>query len=302
MKGIVLGQYYPADSVIHRLDPRIKIILALIYIVCSFLCRNIFSFVLLFLSSIVLILVSRIPLKIVFRSLRAIIFIMLFTAVLNVFWTKGEPENLLVSWKFINIYTEGIYNAVFIVVRIVSMIIGSSIFMTYTTTPIQLTDGIERLLSPLKKLHVPVHEFAMMMTIALRFIPIIVEETQKIMSAQKARGADFSSGSLMKRAKALVPVLIPLFISAQVPREGLCHACGVRGLYRRCCRYKYLFVWLYYVTLRCYPRIKARLGLIRADKSNCIYGWNDENFDQALISRHGFLRISGSEKPQKRTG
>ena len=214
MKGIVLGQYYPADSVIHRLDPRIKIILALIYIVCSFLCRNIYSFVLLFLSSIVLILVSRIPLKIVFRSLRAIIFIMLFTAVLNVFWTKGEPENLLVSWKFINIYTEGIYNAVFIVVRIVSMIIGSSIFMTYTTTPIQLTDGIERLLSPLKKLHVPVHEFAMMMTIALRFIPIIVEETQKIMSAQKARGADFSSGSLMKRAKALVPVLIPLFISA----------------------------------------------------------------------------------------
>ena len=214
MKGIVLGQYYPADSVIHRLDPRIKIILALIYIVCSFLCRNIFSFVLLFMSSIVLILVSRIPLTIVFRSLRAIIFIMLFTAVLNVFWTKGETENLLVSWKFINIYTEGIYNAVFIVVRIVSMIIGSSIFMTYTTTPIQLTDGIERLLSPLKKLHVPVHEFAMMMTIALRFIPIIVEETQKIMSAQKARGADFSSGSLMKRAKALVPVLIPLFISA----------------------------------------------------------------------------------------
>ena len=139
---------------------------------------------------------------------------MLFTAILNIFWTVGEPDELLFSWKFINIYVSGLYNAAFIVIRIVSMIIGTGIFLTYTTTPIQLTDGLERLLSPLKVFRIPVHEFAMMMTIALRFIPTIIEETEKIMAAQKARGADFSSGSLAKRAKALIPVLIPLFISA----------------------------------------------------------------------------------------
>ena len=214
MKGISFGQYYPAQSVMHRLDPRMKIVMGVFYIVLSFLCKNVFSFALLALSAIFLILISRIPIKIVMRSIKAIIFIMIFTAVLNVFWTKGEPEELLFSWRFIHIYTSGIYNAVFIVVRIVSMIIGMGIFLTYTTTPIQLTDGLEQLLSPLKVLHVPVHEFAMMMTIALRFIPTIIEETEKIMAAQKARGADFTSGSLVKRAKALIPILIPLFISA----------------------------------------------------------------------------------------
>lgn len=211
--NIALGQYYPTNSKIHRLDPRVKIILATVYIVCSFLCKNVISFALLLASSILLVLLSHIPLRIVFRALRAIIFILIFTAVLNVFWTKGEGEPL-VSWYFINIYESGLYNAAFIVIRIIAMIIGSSIFLTYTTTPIQLTDGIEQLLTPLKKLKVPVHEFAMMMTIALRFIPTIVEETEKIMNAQKARGADFTNGSLTKRAKALIPVLIPLFISA----------------------------------------------------------------------------------------
>ncbi len=211
--GIALGQFYPARSPLHKLDPRMKIILAIIYIVASFLCKNIFSFALLLLSAVLLIFMSRIPLRIVLGSIKAIIFVMVFTAILNVFWTKGEGEPLLV-WKFITIYSDGLYNAVFIVVRIISMIIGSCMFLTYTTTPIQLTDGIESLLSPLKKIKVPVHEFAMMMTIALRFIPTIIEETGKIMSAQKARGADFTSGSLIKRAKALIPVLIPLFISA----------------------------------------------------------------------------------------
>jgi len=182
--------------------------------VVSFLCYNVFSFVLLFLSAIALVLISRIPLKTVLRSIRAIMFIMIFTAVLNIFWTKGSPEELLISWGIIQIYSSGIYNAAFIAIRIFCMIIGTSIFLTYTTTPIQLTDALEQLLSPLKVLHIPVHEFAMMMTIALRFIPTIVEETEKIMSAQKARGADFTSGSLSKRAKALIPVLIPLFISA----------------------------------------------------------------------------------------
>ncbi len=213
-QGIALGQYYPAKSPLHRLDPRMKIILAIVYIVSSFLCKNIFSFALLLLSSLLLVVISRIPLRTVIGSIKAIIFVMVFTAILNIFWTKGEAANLLLSWKFINIYTDGIYNAIFIVVRIISMIVGSCMFLTYTTTPIQLTDGIESLLSPLKKIKVPVHEFAMMMTIALRFIPTIIEETGKIMSAQKARGADFTNGSLIKRAKALIPVLIPLFISA----------------------------------------------------------------------------------------
>ena len=214
MNGISFGQYYPSNSPIHRLDPRMKIILAIVYIVASFLCRNVFSFVLLLLTSLALILLSRIPIKVVLRSVKAIIFIMIFTAILNVFWTKGEADELLVSWNFINIYSSGLYNATFIVIRIVSMIIGTAIFLTYTTTPIQLTDALEQLLAPLKLIHVPVHEFAMMMTIALRFIPTIIEETEKIMAAQKARGADFTNGSIAKRAKALIPVLIPLFVSA----------------------------------------------------------------------------------------
>jgi len=212
MKSIALGQYYPANSVIHKLDPRIKIILALLYIVASFLCKNILSFAALALSSILIILLGRIPLKVVLRGLRPIIIILVFTSFINIFWTKGDI--LLVEWKFISIYLEGIFAALFIIVRIASLIIGTSMFLTYTTTPIELTDALEDLLSPLKFLHVPVHEFAMMMTIALRFIPTLVEETDRIMTAQKARGADFSSGGLVQRAKALIPILIPLFVSA----------------------------------------------------------------------------------------
>lgn len=212
--NIALGQYYPSGSVLHKLDPRMKFILAIAYIVAGFICKNIFAFALLLLSIFLLMLLSKIPIKIILRSVKAIIFIMIFTAVINIFLTKGDESELLWSWKFIHIYKNGLYNAGFIVVRILAMIIGASIFLTYTTTPIQLTDAIERLFSPLKVLHVPVHEFAMMMTIALRFIPTIVEETEKIMSAQKARGADFTSGSLIKRIKALIPIIIPLFISA----------------------------------------------------------------------------------------
>lgn len=214
MNAIALGQYYPSNSVMHRLDPRMKLMIAIAYIIASFICRNIFSFALLLLSAVTLILLSKIPVKIVLRSIKAIIFIMIFTAILNVFWTKGGEDELLLSWNFIQIYSSGLYNAAFIVIRIVSMIIGTSIFLTYTTTPIQLTDALEQLLSPLKIFHAPVHEFAMMMTIALRFIPTIVEETERIMAAQKARGADFTNGSIAKRAKALIPVLIPLFVSA----------------------------------------------------------------------------------------
>jgi len=213
MKSIAFGQYYPAKSILHNLDPRMKIIITVLYIVSTFLCKNILSFSLLFVSAVILILLGRIPLRLVFQSLKPVIFILLFTMVLNVLWTGGEGKPLLEFW-IIKVYTEGIYNAVFIMIRIISLIIGTSMLLTYTTTPIALTDAIEDLLAPLKKLRLPVHEFAMMMTIALRFIPTLIEETDKIMTAQKARGADFSSGSLIQRAKALIPVLIPLFVSA----------------------------------------------------------------------------------------
>ena len=226
MKSIALGQYYPAKSVLHRLDPRAKVILAFVYIICSFLCKNIVSFGALILSALFVILLSRIPLRIVYSSIKPLIFILLFTVIINIFWTAGET--LLFEWRFIHIYLEGVMNAVFMIVRILTLIVGTSMFLTYTTTPIALTDALEQLLGPLKKIKVPVHEFAMMMTIALRFIPTLVDETEKIMSAQKARGTDFSSGSLMKRAKALIPILIPLFVSAFRRAEELATAMECR--------------------------------------------------------------------------
>ncbi|MBE6589988.1 MAG: energy-coupling factor transporter transmembrane protein EcfT [Ruminococcaceae bacterium] len=213
MKGISFGQYYPGDSLLHRLDPRIKIVLTILYIVCTFLCKSAVSFALLLLSVFVLILVSRIPVKIVLRSVRPLLIIIAFTFVINIFWTQGDTPPLL-EIGFVRIYAEGIWNAVFMFFRIFSLVTGTGIFLTYTTTPMDLTDGLESLLSPLKKLHVPVHVFAMMMSITLRFIPTLSEETEKIMNAQRARGADFTSGSLIRRAKALIPILIPLFVSA----------------------------------------------------------------------------------------
>lgn len=212
MSGISFGQYYPARSVLHKLDPRIKIILTLLYIVCSFMCKNIISYALLLLSAIILVIIGRVPVRIILKGLKGVLFILLFTAVLNIFWTTGDTR--LWQWKFISIYAEGLYAALFIIIRISVLIIGTGMLLTYTTTPIALTNAIEDLLSPLKKLHVPVHSFAMMMTIALRFIPTLSEECERIMTAQKARGADFSSGGLIQRAKALIPVLIPLFVSA----------------------------------------------------------------------------------------
>ena len=216
MNGFAFGQYYPADSVLHRMDPRAKVICAVAYIVASFLCKNTFAFVLLLVSAFALILISRIPMKVVLRSIRALIFIMAFTAVLNIFWVADTAEGAvpLVDFYFITIYAKGLYHAAFILVRIVAMVLGTGLFLTYTTTPIALTDALESLLRPLAKIRIPVHAFAMMMTIALRFIPTIMEETDKIMAAQKARGADFTTGSLVKRAKALIHIIIPLFASA----------------------------------------------------------------------------------------
>lgn len=213
MKNIAFGQYYPASSPIHRLDPRAKVIMTVLYIVATFLCKNLAGFIALTASALFLILLSRIPLRVVLRSLRPILLIITFTSVINIFMTKGETLLTPEAWK-VKIYAEGIWNAIYMILRITVLIIGTGIFLTYTTTPIALTDAIESLLSPLKKVKVPVHDFAMMMTIALRFIPTLSEETEKIMNAQKARGADFSTGSLIKRAKALVPILVPLFVSA----------------------------------------------------------------------------------------
>lgn len=213
MKSISLGQYYAVPSPIHSLDPRMKIIVAILYIITVFLCGNAVSMAIMLASSIALILLSRIPVTVVLRSVRPVMFIIAFTAIVNLFWSSGEGEPLI-SLGFIEIYAEGIVNALLLVSRIFVLVIGTSILLTYTTTPIALTDGLEQLLYPLKKIGLPVHDFAMIMTIALRFIPTLMEEAEKIMSAQKARGADFSSGGLVQRAKALIPILIPLFSSS----------------------------------------------------------------------------------------
>ncbi len=213
MKSIAFGQYYPAESPLHRMDPRAKVILALLYIVCTFLCNNVLAFGALLGSALILVLMSRIPLRLILRSIRPLLLIITLTSVINIFMTKGETLLTPVDWK-VQIYAEGIWNAVFMILRIMVLIIGTGIFLTYTTTPLALTDALELLLAPLKKIRVPVHDFAMMMSIALRFIPTLSEETEKIMNAQKARGANFTSGSLIQRAKALIPILIPLFVSA----------------------------------------------------------------------------------------
>lgn len=212
MKGFTLGQYYPGNSILHRLDPRAKIILGILAIVCTFLCKTLFSFLLLFALTVFLAILSRIPIKILLRSLRPVFFILVFTSLVNILMTKGD--HLLLEFWIFHIYEEGLWNALFMIVRITSLIVMTGIFLTYTTTPIALTDGLEQLLSPLKKLHIPVHDFAMMITIALRFIPTLAEETERIMNAQRARGVNFSSGGLFKRVRSLIPILIPLFVSA----------------------------------------------------------------------------------------
>ena len=213
ISDITLGQFFPGFSVIHKLDPRTKIILSVLFIVAIFVANNVAAFLLLTLAVIVTIALSRISFKVIFKGIKPIIFILIFTAFLNLFLTTGEGEPLVQFWV-IKIYKEGIVRAFFMAYRVILLIIGTSILLTYTTSPIALTDGLESLLSPLKAIKVPVHLFAMMMSIALRFIPTLVEETEKIMNAQKSRGADFSSGGLVKRAKALIPILIPLFVSS----------------------------------------------------------------------------------------
>ncbi len=210
IRDITLGQYYPGSSYIHRLDPRVKIMATLIYIVALFVVDDFIGFGIAFIGLAATIAISKVPLKFILRGLKPVFLIIAFTFLINMFMVRGE---VLVSFWFLSITKEGLRTAVFMAVRLILLIIGSSL-LTLTTKPISLTDGIEALLSPFKRLGLPAHELAMMMTIALRFIPTLLEETDKIMKAQQARGADFESGNLLRRAKALVPILVPLFISA----------------------------------------------------------------------------------------
>ena len=212
IRDITIGQHFPGSSLVHRFDPRLKLVLTIAYIAVLFAASNPLGLALSVLFLTAMYLVAQIPLKMIGRSLKPILPIILFTAVLNIFFVSGEGEPLF-RWSFITIYAEGIRYAVIMGVRVAALIAGTSL-LTYTTSPIVLTDAIEALLRPLSRLHFPVHELAMMMSIALRFIPTLIEETDKIMNAQKARGAMLDTGKLTDRVKALVPVLIPLFISA----------------------------------------------------------------------------------------
>jgi len=211
LKDITMGQYFPGNSSIHRLDPRTKILFLIVYIVALFSAGNWVSYAGVFLFLATVIALSKIPLKSILSGMKPLVLILVFTGILNIFFTDGHRVALS-FWK-ITIYWEGVIRAIFMTLRIM-MLIAGTFLLTYTTSPISLTDGLESLLNPLKAIRLPVHELAMMMCIALRFIPTLIEETDKIMSAQKARGADFESGNLLQRVKALVPILVPLFISA----------------------------------------------------------------------------------------
>lgn len=210
LKDITLGQYFPGKTPIHLMDPRTKILVTLIFIIMLFTAGGPISYAISFLFLVTCIKISKIPVSTILKSLKPILVIIIITAILNLFYTQGR---VLVSFWIFKITLEGIINAIKMVLRI-SMLIAGTFLLTYTTSPIMLTDGLELLLNPLKKIKVPVHELTMMMCIALRFIPTLIEETDKIISAQKARGADFESGNLLQRAKALIPILVPLFVSS----------------------------------------------------------------------------------------
>lgn len=224
LKDITLGQYFPGTSLIHRFDPRAKILFTVLFIATIFLCKNVVSYGLTLVALLALIAISRVRPKVFLKGMKPIIFIVICTALLNLFYTSGT-----VVWSFgiLKITEEGLWKAGFMVLRIL-MLIACTLLLTYTTSPIALTDGLERLLRPLKKVNFPVHELSMMMSIALRFIPTLIQETDKIISAQKARGADFDSGGLVQKAKALIPILIPLFISSFRRAEELAIAMECR--------------------------------------------------------------------------
>ena len=211
LKDITLGQYFPGNSFVHTLDPRTKLIALVVYIVALFMASGWISYGICFAFLAASIAISKIPVKSIVRGMKPLVFILVFTGILNIFFTGGET--VLLDLGFLTITLEGLSRAFFMMIRILMLVTGTFL-LTYTTSPISLTDGLESLMGPLKAIHVPVHELSMMMCIALRFIPTLIEETDKIMAAQKARGADFENGNLLERVQALVPILVPLFISA----------------------------------------------------------------------------------------
>ena len=211
IRDITIGQYYPTDSVIHKLDPRVKIVCTLLYLISLFLFKSVLGYVICTVFLVAVIRTSKVPFKFITKGLKPIILLLLITTIFNLFFTT--TGNILVSVGFIKITEDGLRASVHMVLRLIYLIVGSSL-MTLTTTPNELTDGIERLLRPLNKIKVPVHEIAMMMSIALRFIPLLLEETDKIMKAQIARGADLESGNIVQKAKSMIPILVPLFVSA----------------------------------------------------------------------------------------
>ena len=225
LNDVTFGQYYPTKSFVHKSDPRIKLLALIAYIVALFLAKNFYALSACFFVFVIAMIASRVPFGSVLRSIKAIIFLLVFTAVLNLFFHGGE--HLLVRWGIIKIYRESIIFTVFFVLRLFFLVMGSAL-LTLTTTPVELTDGIESLLTPLKWVRFPVHELALIMSIALRFIPTLIDETNRIISAQKARGADFESGNIFKRIKAIVPILIPLLISAFRRAEELGDAMDAR--------------------------------------------------------------------------
>ena len=225
IRDITLGQFFPGDSVIHRMDSRMKLVLTFGLIIFVFIATSAVSAALLIAAVLALMVLTQVPMKVYLRGLKPILIIVLFTAVLNIFYVK--TGTVLVQWKFILITTDGLLRCARIAIRIAVMVLLSSA-LTYTTSPTDLTDALEHLMKPLRKIRVPVHEIAMMMTIALRFIPTLIEETEKIMKAQAARGADFESGNLLERAKAMIPLLVPLFLNAFKRADELAMAMEAR--------------------------------------------------------------------------
>lgn len=226
LNNISLGQYFPGNSPIHNMDPRVKLSLTFVYIIVLFCCKGILPYILVAALLFTVIYISKINFKIILNGVRPIIILLLITTIFNIFYTTGGKVLLHVG--FITITSHGLISAAYMVVRLIFLVIGTFVMLTYTTSPIMLTDGLESLLSPLKRIHVPVHELSMMMTIALRFIPTLIEETNKIIAAQRSRGANFDSGSIFSRAKALIPILVPLFVSAFRRAEELATAMECR--------------------------------------------------------------------------
>lgn len=224
LRDMTIGQFYPVESPIHRLDPRVKVVGVLLYLISLFLFRGFAGYIVVTLFLGTIILLSKVPFRYVIRGMKPIIFLLFFTAMFNLFGTRGD---IAFEWKFISITWQGIQKALFMAMRLIYLIIGSSM-MTYTTTPNQLTDAIEKLLKPLKKIKVPVHEFAMMMSLALRFIPILLEETNRIINAQSARGADFEEGKIWQRMRAMISILVPLLVSATRRAYDLANAMEAR--------------------------------------------------------------------------